>query len=83
MNVYIATVDVLTSFAIAAVSAKIPYVRPKLHETDSGILRLSKVRHPCLEHQDHISFIPNDAAFDKENNTLHIITGPNMCGKFT
>ncbi|XP_045467664.1 DNA mismatch repair protein Msh2 isoform X2 [Harmonia axyridis] len=83
LNILIATVDVLTSFSVAAVSAKIPYVRPKLHETNSGILSLKKVRHPCLEHQDHISFIPNSATFDKENNTLHIITGPNMCGKST
>ncbi|KAL3277162.1 hypothetical protein HHI36_012514 [Cryptolaemus montrouzieri] len=83
LNMYIAIVDVLVSFATAAVTAKVPYVRPKLHPAGSGILKLKKIRHPCLEQQEHRSFIPNDAEFDRENNALHIITGPNMCGKST
>ncbi|KAK9875018.1 hypothetical protein WA026_005828 [Henosepilachna vigintioctopunctata] len=83
MNINIAVVDVLVSFSVASVSAKIPYVRPKLYEAGAGILNMKKVRHPCLEQQDHISFIPNNAEFNKDDNTLHIITGPNMCGKST
>ncbi|KAJ8980096.1 hypothetical protein NQ317_008557 [Molorchus minor] len=83
LNVLLATVDVLASFATAAVLARIPYVRPKLHSKESGILDIKQVRHPCLEAQDNISYIPNSVSFDQNDKTLHIITGPNMCGKST
>lgn len=83
LNLYVATVDVLVSFANVAVSARIPYVRPKFSESRKGALKLFKVRHPCIEQQDHISFIPNSIEFDHNDKTLYIITGPNMCGKST
>jgi DNA mismatch repair protein MSH2 len=83
LNLYIGTVDVLVSFANVSVWAKIPYVRPKLHEPGTGTFKLFKVRHPCIEHQEHVSFIPNSVEFDHDGATLHIITGPNMCGKST
>lgn len=82
LNMYIGMVDVLVSFATVSVWAKIPYIRPKLHQAGHGILKLFKIRHPCIEQQEHISFIPNSVEFDKDK-TLHIITGPNMCGKST
>ncbi len=31
----------------------------------SGILKLKEARHPCLEMQDDVSFIPNNAEFEK------------------
>jgi len=31
----------------------------------SGKLRLTDVRHPCLELQDNIAFIPNDVDMNK------------------
>ncbi|CAH0552518.1 unnamed protein product [Brassicogethes aeneus] len=83
LNMLIAKIDVYVSFATAAVSARIPYVRPKLHKQDAGVLKLKQARHPCLEQQEQVAFIPNDAEFDQNNKTLHIITGPNMCGKST
>ncbi len=48
-------------------------------------LILMESRHPVLEcflpkHQD---FIPNDVYLDTEENSLAIITGPNMAGKST
>lgn len=85
LNRLVANVDVLVSFASAAVSARIPYVRPKIldPESPSTCIKLMKARHPCLEHQEHLDFIPNDVNLDKEGKTLQIITGPNMCGKST
>ncbi|XP_056633214.1 DNA mismatch repair protein Msh2 isoform X1 [Diorhabda sublineata] len=83
LNILVAKVDVLTSFAIAAISARIPYMKPKLLPGGSGILKLNKVRHPCIEAQENISFIPNDVSFEKDGKKMFIITGPNMCGKST
>lgn len=82
LNLNVGAVDVLLSFATAAIAARIPYVRPNLHEPGSGVLKLSKVRHPCLEQQDSISFIPNSVEFDRDR-VFYVITGPNMCGKST
>ncbi|CAH1978326.1 unnamed protein product [Acanthoscelides obtectus] len=83
INMYVAKLDVLTSFAVAAVNARVPYVRPKIHKEGSGILNLKKLRHPCIEDNSHISYIPNDVEFDKNCKIMYIITGPNMCGKST
>ena len=79
----IAHLDVLTSFAVVVASAPRPFTRPKMHAEGSGILRLTQARHPCLERQDGVDYIPNDAFFKHGECTFHIITGPNMGGKST
>ncbi|XP_076252043.1 DNA mismatch repair protein spel1 isoform X2 [Rhynchophorus ferrugineus] len=83
LNMVLATLDVLSSFATVAISARIPYVRPVMKPSSEGIINLKKVRHPCLESQEHVSYIPNDAFFDKKNKFFFVITGPNMGGKST
>jgi DNA mismatch repair protein MSH2 len=65
LNELIAQLDVLVSFAVVAISAPIPFVCPSLLSMGSGKIQLTDARHPCLELQEDISFIPNDVRFDK------------------
>ncbi|VVC24381.1 Hypothetical protein CINCED_3A020689 [Cinara cedri] len=79
----LAQLDVLTSFAMLAASSLHPYVRPILHPQGTGLLDLKQMRHPCVELQDSVSYIPNDAYFEQNKCTFNVITGPNMGGKST
>ncbi|XP_034669005.1 DNA mismatch repair protein spellchecker 1 [Drosophila subobscura] len=83
LNNELAQLDCLVSFAIAARSAPTPYVRPKMLSEGAGQLILNDVRHPCLELQEHVSFIANSVDFKKDKCNMFIITGPNMGGKST
>lgn len=61
----LAKLDVLTSFAVVAASAPIPYVRPKMLPFGAGVMNLKQARHPCVEMQDSVSYIPNDVHFQQ------------------
>lgn len=75
LNSHIAELDCYLSFAIAAVSAPTPYVKPKMSDTSPRILNLKGMRHPCLELQEDITFIANDVDFKEDETNMYIITG--------
>ena len=55
-----------------AVNAPELYVKPSMLEKGSGSLVLEEARHPCLEVQDEVSFIPNDIEMEKGNLNFSI-----------
>ncbi|KAJ7138470.1 muts domain V-domain-containing protein [Mycena crocata] len=83
LDTVVAHLDVIISFAHVSVNAPEPYVKPKVTQQGTGDLVLRDARHPCLEVQDDVNFIPNDVAMVKDKSEFQIITGPNMGGKST
>lgn len=74
----LAELDVYLS--LSAVSIENGYVRPNLNNENRLIIKNG--RHPVIEKLNNNSFIGNDIYMDS-NNSIHIITGPNMSGKST
>lgn len=81
LSLVLSNLDVYYSLADCAKYGSKAYVRPKLLPKGTGKIRLSNLRHPCLENQAHIYYIPNSIEFDKDNKRFFIVTGPNMGGK--
>jgi len=76
----VAELDVIVSAAVIA--SKQRYCRP--YVVENAEIEISEGRHPVVEHmQKDNLFVPNDAKLDCSNNTVVILTGPNMAGKST
>ncbi len=76
----VAQVDVITSFAAAAVENN--YCMPQVDLSDK--LEIREGRHPVVEKTlKNTLFVPNDTQMDGKGHLVSIITGPNMAGKST
>ncbi|MCD8146879.1 MAG: DNA mismatch repair protein MutS [Clostridiales bacterium] len=76
----VAEADALCSLAAAA--AENGYCMPQVD--DSDIIQITEGRHPVVERMlKDAMFVPNDTFMDSGDDTVAIITGPNMAGKST
>lgn len=76
----ISELDVLASFA--EVSARNGYVKPVVDDGDE--INIIGGRHPVIEQMSEGSiFVSNDACVNCSDQSLLLITGPNMAGKST
>jgi DNA mismatch repair protein MutS len=74
------SIDFYVSLARAAIDNR--FIRPSINE--KGSTTVSEARHPVVEkYYSTEVFIPNDIHFDREENVIQLITGPNMSGKST
>ena len=74
----LARIDVLSS--LAALASDRRYCRPAI--SDQRVLEIIDGRHPVLEQQLGSEFVANDTHFSADDS-LSLITGPNMAGKST
>jgi DNA mismatch repair protein MutS len=74
----LARLDVLSSLAALALDRR--YCRPVM--TEERTIQIVDGRHPVLEQQLNSDFVCNDVRLEEED-TLALITGPNMAGKST
>jgi DNA mismatch repair protein MutS len=74
----LARLDILTAFAHLAQTQN--WICPQLTTTPG--IQLTQARHPLLEDQPDQPFVPNDCTLSQQQS-MHLITGPNMGGKST
>jgi len=76
----VAELDILASFADLATERA--YCKPLI--TQGSELFIQDARHPVVESLLAFgNYVPNDIEMDGTNETIHLITGPNMGGKST
>ena len=56
------------------------YCRPELTDgEENGLgIKLEQARHPCVELQDNVEYIPNDVQLIYGESSFMILTGPNV-----
>ena len=67
--------------ALGEVAARYGYSRPVIEE--SGRIIIRDGRHPVVERNLPVPFVPNDTELDAAGDQIMIITGANMAGKST
>ena len=82
-SAFITDLDVFVSLAQVFSTTRSEYVFPQITPMGEGGIELRDARHPSVELQDEVTFIPNDCVLSRSDSSFHIITGPNMGGKST
>lgn len=78
----VAQLDALVAMAETSRNAVRAYVRPHVFPAGEGKgIIFRQLRHPVLEAQPDMNFIPNDVSLIRDQSSFAIITGPNMGGK--
>lgn len=72
-DIFITTMFCFDSFAHVSVHAPLPYVRPHMTAMGTGDVVLKESRHPCLEAQDDVAFIPNDVTLSRGKYLLFLL----------
>ena len=78
----VGTLDVFCSLAHTAALSPFGYCKPTMTDSDedgAGI-KLEGARHPCVELQENMEYIPNDIELTFPQAQL-LVSGPNMGGK--
>jgi DNA mismatch repair ATPase MutS len=75
----IALLDVLAALAHVAAYSPHGYCRPVMtdSEEDGMGIELQEARHPCVELQENMEYIPNDSRLMFGESSFLIVTGPN------
>ena len=68
-NILISELDVLSSFAELVNTSGRRYCRPLLDASPEASLYLKAARHPTVELQDQMEFIPNDCVFSRDSES--------------
>lgn len=69
-------------YSLAQTAVEYNYVCPQM--SDGGAIKIIDGRHPVVECLLAANqFVPNDTLLDQKDNTMMVITGPNMAGKST
>ncbi|KAF8925476.1 DNA mismatch repair protein msh6, partial [Dissophora ornata] len=79
----IAEIDCLGSLSKSSSALGSPACRPEFVESETSVLELEALRHPCVIPGIASDFIPNDTVLGGETPNLILLTGPNMGGKST
>ncbi|GMI43097.1 hypothetical protein TeGR_g765 [Tetraparma gracilis] len=78
----VGAIDSLVAFSKVAAFSATGYCRPTMSTDTPGKLNIVSGRHPCVELQNSVQFIPNDYTFSHDSR-FALLTGPNMGGKST
>lgn len=85
LSALVSELDILASLAHVAAYNSNGYCKPLLSDSEEDGLgiELKQARHPCVELQEGVEFIPNDISLVFGSSSFLLVTGPNMGGKST